>query len=90
MNDTDTLLVEKVLSGSLECFDVLMQRYEREVYRAVYGFGKSRENAMDICQYVSLKAYRNLGGFDSLFLMYSGECFDPGSPWFLRPLPCAG
>ena len=64
MNDTDTLLVEKVLGGSLECFDVLMQRYEREVYRAVYGFGKSRENAMDICQNVFLKAYRNLGGFD--------------------------
>jgi len=64
VDETDALLVAKVLDGSLECFDVLMQRHERDVYRAVYGFGKTRENTMDICQNVFLKAYHNLGKFD--------------------------
>lgn len=65
MDDTDALLVEQTLNGSLECFDVLMQRHERDVYRAVYGYGKSRENTMDICQNTFLKVYHNLGSFDN-------------------------
>ena len=64
MDLTDSLLIKKTLEGSLECFDVLMLRHERDVYRTVGGFGRSREDALDICQVVFLKVYRNLRSFD--------------------------
>ncbi len=63
MDAVDELLIAKTLEGSTECFDVLMQRYERDVYRIATGFGSTRDNALDICQNVFLKVYRALPDF---------------------------
>ncbi len=59
----DELLIEKTLVGSLECFDVLMQRYQRDVFAVARGYTDSIDDALDICQNTFLKAYRKLGTF---------------------------
>jgi RNA polymerase sigma-70 factor (ECF subfamily) len=59
----DEILIEKTLKGSLECYDVLMRRYERDVFAVARGYGLSVDDALDICQNVFLKAYRKLHTF---------------------------
>ncbi len=63
MESLDELLIEKTLVGSLECFDVLMQRYQRDVFAVARGYTDSIDDALDICQNTFLKAYRKLETF---------------------------
>lgn len=63
METIDELLIEKTLAGSLECFDVLMQRYQRDVFAVARGYATTTDDALDICQNVFLKAYRKLDTF---------------------------
>jgi RNA polymerase sigma-70 factor (ECF subfamily) len=56
----DQQLISETINGSVDAFDLLMQRYEKLVYRVAYGFGKTRDNALDITQNVFLKTYENL------------------------------
>jgi len=60
----DQILIEKTLAGSLECYDVLMQRYEKDVFAVARGYTRSVDDTLDICQNVFLKAYRKLGTFE--------------------------
>lgn len=59
----DEILIEKTLTGSLECYDVLMQRYEKDVFAVARGYTRSVDDTLDICQNVFLKAYRKLDTF---------------------------
>ena len=59
----DEILIEKTLAGSLECYDVLMQRYEKDVFAVARGYARSVDDSLDICQNVFLKAYRKLDTF---------------------------
>ena len=61
LNDIE--LINKTLSGDLFAYDELMKRYERLVYRVCYGFGKNREDTLDITQNVFLKVYLKLSTF---------------------------
>jgi len=63
LESVDELLIEKTLAGSLECFDVLMQRYQQDVFAVARGYTRSSDDALDICQNAFLKAYRKLGTF---------------------------
>jgi len=63
LESIDELLIERTLAGSLECFDVLMERYQRDVFVAIRSYAGTRDDALDICQNVFLKAYRKLGTF---------------------------
>lgn len=63
MAKPDQTLIQESRAGRLKAFDVLMQRYEKLVYRVTYPFGRSRENALDMTQNVFIKIYRNLDGF---------------------------
>jgi len=60
---TDEELIKDVQSGRLEAFDQLMQRFQVYVFRIAYGFGKSKQNAMDISQNVFLKSYEKIDSF---------------------------
>jgi len=59
----DQMLIEKTLAGSLECYDVLMQRYQKDVLAVARGYTRSVDDALDVCQNVFLKAYRKLDTF---------------------------
>lgn len=63
MEPTDDRLVDETLDGDVEAFEALMRRYERLVFTVARGYGRSRENALDITQNVFLKVYRSLPGF---------------------------
>ena len=61
MEKSDEDLVRETLSGSLGAFDDLMVRYQRLVYKIALGYGRSREQALDITQNVFLRVYQKLG-----------------------------
>ena len=60
---SDEDLIEEIRAGSQVAFGVLMNRYERLVYRIGYYYARHPENAMDITQNVFLKCYQKLGLF---------------------------
>jgi RNA polymerase sigma-70 factor (ECF subfamily) len=55
--------------GEREAFDLLVERYQRDVYRLCYRYVNNHHDANDIAQEVFLKAYRAIGSFrgDSAF-----------------------
>jgi RNA polymerase sigma-70 factor (ECF subfamily) len=59
----DQILIEKTLAGSLECYDVLMQRYQKDVFAVARGYTRSVDDTLDVCQNVFLKVYRKLDTF---------------------------
>ena len=63
LETVDEILITKTLGGSLECYDVLMQRYEKDVFAVARGYTRSVDDTLDICQNVFLKAYRKLDTF---------------------------
>lgn len=65
MEVSDQELIQQTISGSLESYDQLMERYQRLVFKVAYGFGKNKQNSLDITQNVFLKAYENLSSFKS-------------------------
>ena len=67
--DTDRQLVDKVLSGNKNAFDMLVLRHQHKVYSLVSRFVSDSGEAEDICQEAFIKAYRALSSFrgDSAF-----------------------
>jgi len=61
---TDQQLVSGTLSGNRFHFDQLMQRYQELIYTIAYGFTRSTDDALDICQNAFLKAYQKLNSFE--------------------------
>jgi RNA polymerase sigma-70 factor (ECF subfamily) len=55
--------------GEREAFDILVERYQRDIYRLCYRYVNNHADANDMAQDVFLKAYRSLGSFrgDSSF-----------------------
>jgi RNA polymerase sigma-70 factor (ECF subfamily) len=71
----DTELIEEIKEGSAEAFDQLMQRYQQQVYRIVFGFIKEQDYALDIVQNVFIKVYQNL-------IKFRGDC--QFKTWLMR------
>ena len=51
------------LSGRAGAFDVIVERYRRQVYQLCYRFVGNHEDASDLAQDVFIRAYRGLRGF---------------------------
>lgn len=49
--------------GEREAFDILVERYQREVYRLCYRYVNNHADANDMAQEVFLKAYRAIASF---------------------------
>jgi RNA polymerase sigma-70 factor (ECF subfamily) len=67
--DSDRQLVDKVLSGNRNAFDMLVLRHQHKVYSLVSRFVSDSAEVEDICQEAFIKAYRALPSFrgDSAF-----------------------
>ncbi len=63
MEPTDLELVERVQSGDVDAFEVLVQRYQQRVYHHVCRMVGPGEEATDLTQDVFLKVYRSLNRF---------------------------
>ncbi len=60
---SDFDLIQKTLGDDLTAYDELMKRYQGLVYKICFGFGKNKENALDISQNVFIKSYQKLASF---------------------------
>ena len=67
--DTDQQLVEKVLDGNKNAFDLLVLRYQNRVAAMVARIIRDPKEAEDVCQESFIKAYKALPLFrgDSAF-----------------------
>ncbi len=61
----DQALVDASLDGRPGAFDVIVERYRRQVYQLCYRFVGNHEDASDLAQDVFIRAYRGLRGFRS-------------------------
>jgi RNA polymerase sigma-70 factor (ECF subfamily) len=56
----DRQIIERVLSGDTEAFNLLVRRWEKPIYNFILRMIGDRDEAMDLCQDSFMKAYREL------------------------------
>ena len=56
----DRDLIGKARDGSIDAYNLLVSRWEKRVFNYILKLVGHREDAMDLCQDVFLKAYQNL------------------------------
>ena len=61
---SDARLVEEIRRGEMDSFRILVQRYERRLYRVIYRFVRDETLAEDLAQETFLRVYENLEQFD--------------------------
>lgn len=60
----ETEIIRRVLEGDIECFRLLLERYQRPVVRMIRDLTCDKESYEDIAQDVFLTAYEKLSSFD--------------------------
>jgi RNA polymerase sigma-70 factor, ECF subfamily len=56
----DRKIIERVLRGDTEAFNLLVRQWERPIYNFIVRMVGDRDEAMDLCQDAFMKAYREL------------------------------
>jgi len=59
----DRALVQATLDGHRAAFDLIVERYRRNVYQVCFRFVGNHEDASDLAQDAFIRAYRALGKF---------------------------
>jgi RNA polymerase sigma-70 factor (ECF subfamily) len=62
----DRKIIERVLKGDTDAFNLLVRQWERPIYNFIVRMIADRDEAMDLCQEVFKKAYRELGSLKDL------------------------
>jgi len=57
----DRKVIERVLKGDTEAFNLLVRQWEKPIYNFILRMIGDRDEAMDLCQDCFMKAYRELG-----------------------------
>ena len=65
MHSDDAAAVARARDGDQDAFRVLMERHSRSVYRLAYRMTGKPEDAEDVVQETFVRAYRQLGRFES-------------------------
>lgn len=62
MNQEDSLtgFIIKAKEGDLSSFDVLVELYQKDIFRMAYGYFYNREDALEVVQEAFLRAFRSL------------------------------
>src|SRR5215470_7640495 len=83
MEQTDAALIQSTLRGETASYNVLVKRYQRQVYNLAYRMLGNAEDAGDLVQDTFLRAYGALASFrqDASFLTWlykiaSNLCID--------------
>lgn len=61
---TDEILIEKVLEGECQAFEILIKKHQGIIYNYLYKITLSKEDAEDMTQEVFIKAYNKLYTFE--------------------------
>jgi RNA polymerase sigma-70 factor, ECF subfamily len=61
--EADRILVQRVQSGEVECFDELVRKYRERIVGVVYHLTANREDAADLAQDAFIKAFRSINRF---------------------------
>ncbi|MBI4852860.1 MAG: sigma-70 family RNA polymerase sigma factor [Acidobacteria bacterium] len=61
--EQDNELIERTLNGEPQAFNLLVRRWERQIYALAFRMLGREEEAYDICQETFMSAYRNLSKF---------------------------
>jgi len=59
----DKELIEKILNGNINAFQLIIEKYQRLVSHIVFKMIKSEKDREDLCQDIFLKIYHNLAKF---------------------------
>ncbi len=62
---SDQTVVERVVNGEKELFEILMRRYNQTLFRVIRSYLKSEETVQDVMQETYLKAYHKLRQFNN-------------------------
>jgi len=73
--DGDAELIRRVLAGEKACFQALVERHQRGVFRFVHNLVGDLQEAEDLAQEVFLAAFRNLDRFDARRARFSTWLF---------------
>jgi RNA polymerase sigma-70 factor (ECF subfamily) len=67
--DEDAAAVERVRAGDVDAFAILVERWQRPLFRLALRYTSERGTAEDLCQEIFLRAFRSLARFrgDSRF-----------------------
>lgn len=60
---TDQEIILRCKNGDREAFNLLMEKYQRQVFNVVYGMLSDYEDASDATQEVFIKVYRSIASF---------------------------
>ncbi len=60
----DELIVKSVQNGELKCFDIIINKYNQQLFCYVMRFVKNPDEAKDIVQNVFIKALNHIDSFD--------------------------
>jgi RNA polymerase sigma-70 factor, ECF subfamily len=60
---SDDTVVERVLGGDTECFEIIMRRYNQRLYRVTRSILRDDAEAEDVVQDAYVRAYQNLAQF---------------------------
>ena len=70
-NDDEAALVAEVRSGNTTCFETLMRRYERKVYRLAKNITKNDYDAEEVTQEAFFKAFEHIEDFNGESRFYT-------------------
>jgi RNA polymerase sigma-70 factor (ECF subfamily) len=63
LRQPDFDVIQRVLAGDTDAFDVLVRKYQQEIYRLAYRMTRNAEDSKDLAQEAFVQAYRSLGKF---------------------------
>ncbi len=69
--ENEATLVAEAKEGNAEAFTVLVNQYERNIFRLAMNITSNREDAEDVLQETFLKAYTHLGRFQGNSRFYT-------------------
>ncbi len=62
---TDDEIIRQVLAGDLDCFGLLVEKYQKKVVGMIFNMTRDHHLSEDLGQEVFVAVYRSLGAFDS-------------------------
>jgi len=73
-NDDDSSLVRKCREGQIECFGILVERYQKAIYNIAFRIVGNRDDALDVAQTTFLKSFEGLDSFRLEARFFSWLC----------------